>query len=179
MISNPIYPRRVVSMERSLRTVAIAVVLVSIVSISYLGLQNVLNPRVLPTIHYDEIDQGAFCGLSERSEYVVEDNESWSILWIDMHNTSSSVPQLPFVDFDYKVVIAVFIGDFPTGGYSAEIKRIVPTLFGHTVHVEERHPGEGCGLLMAITQPYQIVKANITNPLQVDFVFNVVVYDCS
>ena len=165
-------------MERNLRTVAFAVVFVSIVSISYLGLQNRLYPKVFPTVYYEEIDQGFYCGISTRCEYVIDNNVSWRSLWTDIHNISSETPQLPPVDFDQETVIAVFIGGFPTGGYSVEIKRIESTVLGFTIHIEETHPGEGCGLTMAFTQPYHIVKANLTNSQNVDFVYNIVTHDC-
>ena len=166
-------------MEQNLKMVAIAVVLVSIISVSYLGFQNAMNPRVLPTVHYEEVDQGYYCGIREKVEYVIDNNESWGILWTEMHNISTSTPHLPSVDFQNEVVIAVFIGEFSTGGYSANIKRIEYTTGGYIVHVDEIHPGEGCGLTMALTQPYHIVKANLTITHQVEFVYTIVIDDCS
>lgn len=165
--------------DRSTRTVAIAVVLISAVSISLLGLEIILNPRVQPGLYYEEIDQGFYCGIITRSEYVIDDNETWNILWTNIHNISIETPVLPYVNFSKEVVIAVFLGDLPTGGYSVDIKRIEVTTFGWIIHVDETHPGEGCGVTMAVTQPYHIVKANTTAPMQAEFTYNVIIDNCS
>jgi hypothetical protein len=170
-------------LERDLRRMAIAVVLISSLIVSLLALQNQLMyglyPRVIPvvnqTVPFDEIDQGYFCGISVRIEYVIDNNVSWGNLWTDIHNISSELPDLPAVNFSSEVVIAVFIGEFPTGGYSATINRVEMNETGLVVYINEVHPGEGCGVTMAFSQPYHIVRVELTSTQPVDFIYNVII----
>lgn len=166
-------------MESSIKKVAIVTVLCSLLVISVMGLRIWSGSnRVLPGLSFEEIDQGYYCGITTRAEFVIEDNESWSDLWTDLHSTSTGYPDLPTVNFSREVVIAVFIGDFPTGGYSATITRIAFNLAGPVVYVDEVHPGEGCGETMAISQPYHIVRVELTSTQSVDFIYNVIVTNC-
>ncbi len=165
-------------LERNLKVIAGAVFLVSILFVSGILLQTIREPKVLPTVFFEEIDQGYYCGIKVRIEYVIDDNESWGSLWEDIHNTSTGYPDLPFVNFSKQVIIAVFIGEFPTGGYSATIKRIEATFAGLKVHVDEVHPGEGCGVTMAFTQPYHIVIAEIDSSRSIEFIYYLIIQPC-
>lgn len=173
-------------LERNLRRMSIAVVLISSLFISVLALQNHLlygvYPKVIPvenqTVPFEEIDQGHFCGIIERGGYVIGDNDSWGDLWADIHSISTGLPDLPLVNFSSEVVIAVFIGEFPSGGYIATINRIEMNETGLVVYIDELHPGESCGTAAAFTQPYHIVKAKLNLTQVVEFVYNVTLYDC-
>ena len=61
------------------------------------------------------------------------------------------------IDFEEKTVIAVFLGSRPTGGYSAEVKKIIKKEDKIVVNVQETRPGESCKVIMAVTYPYDAV----------------------
>jgi hypothetical protein len=166
-------------MEKTTKIAGSAVLIISILVVALSAVQSgLLAGNVLPDLYFEEIDQGYYCGIKARTEFVIEDNESWGVLWEDLHNISTGFPNLPTVNFSREVVIAVFIGGFPTGGYSATITRIDINLTGPVVYVDEVHPGEGCGVTMAFTQPYHIVRVELTSPQPVDFVYNVIITNC-
>ncbi|MHA1963753.1 MAG: protease complex subunit PrcB family protein [Candidatus Thorarchaeota archaeon] len=166
-------------MEREAKIAGSAVLIGSILIVALIAVQSgLLAGNVLPDLYFEEIDQGFYCGITARTEFVIEDNESWSALWTDLHNISTGYPDLPTVNFSQEVIIAVFIGGFPTGGYSANITRIDINLTGLIVYVDEVHPGEGCGVTMAFTQPYHIVRVELASPQPVDFVYNVIITNC-
>lgn len=165
-------------MERALRRTGIVVLLVSILFVSSIALQSMLYPKVLPSLYFEEIDQGGTCGIQSRINYVIDDLETWETLWTDIHNISTSTPELPYVNFTKEIVIAVFLGEFATGGYVAEITRITPSLTGLTVHIMETHPGASCIVTMSITHPYYIVKASTISTQSVEFAYNVVIHNC-
>jgi hypothetical protein len=166
-------------LEKQLKIAASAVLIGSILLVAMIAYQSSLFAgRVVPGLDFEEIDKGSYCGIKSRVDYVISDNASWNTLWTDLHNISTGHPDLPFVNFSREVVIAVFIGEFSTGGYSATISRIDFTLFGTAVYVDEVHPGAGCGVTMALTQPYHIVKAEINAAVSVQFVYDLITHDC-
>ena len=156
----------------------IAVVLISVLFVSFIALQYAIYPKVLPSIHFEEIEQGGTSGIRTSINYVIDDMETWETLWTDLNNISTSVPDLPYVNFTSEVVFAVFLGEFATGGYVAEITRIEPTINGLVVHIRETHPGASCMVTMAITQPYHIVKASNISIQSIEFVYNLVIHNC-
>ncbi|MGY5853399.1 MAG: protease complex subunit PrcB family protein [Candidatus Thorarchaeota archaeon] len=166
-------------MESSIKKVAIVTVLCSLLVVSVIGLRGwSYGNRVLPSLYFEEIEQGCYCGIKTRAEYVIENNESWGLLWTDLHNISTGVPNLPSVNFTIEVVFAVFLGEFNTGGYTAEITRIAPIANRLTIYIRETHPGAGCGTTQALTQPYHIVKANVTSWQSFAFDYTLVIQNC-
>ena len=166
-------------MERSIKIAAGATIVCSLLVVSLIALQMWdSSTRVLPTLAFEEIEQGLSCGIRARINYVIDDLETWETLWTDLYNISTVVPDLPYVNFTSEVLFAVFLGEFVTGGYVAEITRIAASLNGLTVYVREQHPGAGCLVTMSPTQPYHIVKASVASMLSVEFVYNLVVHNC-
>ena len=162
-------------LDRSIIIKGTVIIVVSLIVGSALFVQIDMYP--LP-VHFEEIEQGFFCGLKARVNYAIEDNDTWNTLWTDMHNTSSGVPELPYVNFTREVVIAVFLGDFPTGGYVANITGIMSDGGHINVIIREQHPGDSCVVFMAFTQPYHIVKASIKSIESVEFYYNLVINEC-
>ena len=135
-------------------------------------------PQLPVPLPFEEIEQGFYCGLRARVNYVITDNDTWNTLWMNMNNISTGYPDLPFVNFTNEAVIAVFLGEFSTGGYVAEITDIIESGDKTTVNIREQHPGAGCGVTMAFTQPYHIVKVLVDLSQPVEFVYTQVIYDC-
>jgi hypothetical protein len=165
-------------LETTLKRASAIVVIGSIWLVAMMALPYVLFPKVEPTISFDDVDTGGFSGIGIRINYVIDDLETWETLWNDIHNTSTSVPETPFVNFTSEVVIAVFLGEFVTGGYLVQITRIIPSLTGFTVHVREEHPGPNCIVTMSITRPYHIVKAMIDSRQSIGFEYEIVIRNC-
>jgi hypothetical protein len=118
---------------------------------------------------FETIDKGAFSGYTERCSFVITDKQKWSQVW-NIH-TRGMVPRppLPEVDFLYHVVVAVFRGEFPTVGYSTEVKQVRVLKDRIMVAVVEADP-DGIAITTH-TQPYHIAKLK-KKALPVEFVFN-------
>jgi hypothetical protein len=81
----------------------------------------------------------------------VEDAQTWTALW----RTLSTAPA-PAVDFKRSMVVAVFLGPRPTGGYSvefAETKRLARSLM---IRWRERAPEPGMSPPDGATSPYAL-----------------------
>jgi hypothetical protein len=99
---------------------------------------------------------GANSAQTSPKQEIARDVESWQSLWKTMRGKSIPLPELPEVDFQKHMVIGVFMGSRPTGGYSVHITRIMKkdTMI---VSVRETAPGPGDLVSMALTAPYHVV----------------------
>ncbi len=162
---------------RSSFRIAGALVIVALVALASFVL--LIIPGLGASIPFETIDKGYYCGIDERLTLAISDNETWNELWTDLHNRSSSVPDLPAVNFSSEVVIAVFQGTRATGGYDTTISRIVMAVDGINVYIDEGHPGPNCGTTQALTQPYHIVKIQLQDQnAAFHFHHNVTTYTC-
>lgn len=118
---------------------------------------------------FETIDKGAFSAHTERNSYVIKEKAEWVRLW-DMHTENiDPSPPLPEVDFSSFMVLAVFRGQFNTGGYSTEITKIANLKDRIKVTVVETDMGPGM-VLDVLTQPYHIVKTK-KGDLPVEFLY--------
>ncbi len=133
-------------------------------------------------VSFETIEQGLQSGVHASKAVVIRDETAWNSLWMEHKKNlaSDTTVPVPAVDFSKEMVIAVFLGVRPTGGFSVSVTGIsIPeSAGGLSVSVEEVKPGRGCVVPMMITYPYQIVRlARIEGPV----VFNqgIRVKDCS
>jgi len=102
--------------------------------------------------------RGSYSGVKQQRNVVVEDRAAWESLWKEMTSISEPAQPAPEVDFATQFVLAVFMGQRNTGGFSTTIEEI--ELAGGNalrVHVRERSPEPGQIVTMALTQPYHIL----------------------
>lgn len=87
-----------------------------------------------------------------RLEWVTEP-DAFESLW----QKTQTGPR-PSIDFEHEGVIAVFMGQQPTGGHSIRVDRVMHGDDELMVEVVLQSPGEGCITTQALTQPYQMVS---------------------
>ncbi|PSQ82850.1 MAG: hypothetical protein BRD30_13575 [Bacteroidetes bacterium QH_2_63_10] len=82
--------------------------------------------------------------------------DAYASFWKRLHADQSSVPDRPEVDFEDTVVVAIVLGQRPTGGHSVEIDEVRATDDGGEMRVTftETVPGDGCLVTQALTSPY-------------------------
>lgn len=87
---------------------------------------------------------------------VARDAAAWQAVWADMMGNVVPVPEAPKVDFARHQVVAAFMGQRNTGGYSIKITRVEA---GEriVVHVKESSPPPDAMVTMALTAPYHTV----------------------
>lgn len=118
------------------------------------GLEGLKNGLVNFTI----ISQGAFRGYEERENVIVRDGGKWREVWNYLHRHLTFVPNPTAVDFSREMVIAVFMGEMPTGGYSVEIQDVEMRNNVLRVKVLEKLPALGQIVSQAQTRPHSIIK---------------------
>ena len=99
---------------------------------------------------------------------VCRDAASWEALW-SAHGGAGSAPA---VDFSADMVVGVWLGTKPTGGVTVDIYQVVPATVigapclpsgcppgGAMAGIFETQWGPTCGVSMALSQPFHIVRA--------------------
>ena len=118
---------------------------------------------------FKTIDKGSCSGRTEPASFVIRDKEKWTRIWYNHITGMGLSSSLPDVDFLSHMIVAVFRGNFSTGGYSTEIKHVNVLKDRIEVAVVETSPN---GIAMIdVTQPYHIVKLEKSD-LPVEFVYN-------
>jgi len=94
---------------------------------------------------------------------VVRDVETYEALV----KLDGNLPRLDEEFFKTNIVVAAFLGERNTGGYSVEITRIEDG----RIYVVERVPTKGVMVAQMITSPYKIVSVSLggASPLRLDF----------
>ena len=121
----------------------------------------------LPDI--DTIDKGEYSGKVTREQFVMESLDQWGEFWDRHASVHVPAPNAPEVDFSEEMVVAVFSGEKPTGGYSIEITQVEPGEDKVTIFFEEVSPERGQPVTEALTQPFHIVKVSRIDDLPVEF----------
>lgn len=101
-------------------------------------------------------------GRSTPSHELVKDQAELEALYRSMR-----IEEIPAVDFSKNNVVAVFMGQKPTGGYSITIDKV--EIKGNTamILVKNTVPEPGAILTMAITNPYCIAAIPKTEKAEV------------
>ncbi|MFC1801459.1 protease complex subunit PrcB family protein [Nanoarchaeota archaeon] len=99
----------------------------------------------------------------EKQDYVIINEDDLMEMWEKVYTNVDPVPELPDVNFDEEMVIAVFLGTKPTGGYTIEITEVVETEDSLEVYVKETSPSPRNIVALAVTYPEHIVKVEKTD----------------
>jgi hypothetical protein len=109
-------------------------------------------------VPFETIEQGVDSGYRDRTAIVVRTPEEWRQVWERHAAPRAPHPERPAVDFHREMVIAVFLGAQPTGGFTIEVKRIEQRVDGVHVVIEETAPPQDAMVTQAFTSPYHLVR---------------------
>lgn len=109
------------------------------------------------------IDQGSHSGLTLAKHLVIYSADDWQELW-QVHTNKP----LPKIDFSKDMVIAVFLGEYPTGGYIVGIHELEKSATALQVSLNIQSPTPGSVLTMELSQPFVIIKTG-RNTLPINF----------
>lgn len=89
---------------------------------------------------------------------VIASQADWEALQKQLELDIVLQPKLPAIDFAQTILVAVFAGEKPSGGYSIRVERIVQTDREVIVNVMEAKPASDQFTIAQITYPYQVVS---------------------
>jgi len=105
-------------------------------------------------VSFKTIDRGGQSGIEEPRQVVVRTAAEWEKLWKE-HALDRPLPP---VDFTKAIVVGVFLGYRPTGGYGVEITGIERKDGEAVVTYRERKPQKTDIVTQVITMPYHLVS---------------------
>lgn len=120
-------------------------------------------------MQFETISQGFYSGYTKREFVVIKTQEEWQKAWNIHAGIKLPVPVPPEIDFNRKMIIAVFAGEYSTGGYAIKIDSIEKTGNKILVNIAESKPKRDAITTQSLTQPYQIAQMETTD-LPVEFV---------
>ncbi len=102
----------------------------------------------------------------EPRRVIARDLESFRQLWIEHTNQPE---QMPEVDFKNEMVLGVFLGERPTGGYLIQIEKIETVNQRLQVHVSIQQPDPENMVIQMLTAPAHLILMPATD-LPIDFI---------
>jgi hypothetical protein len=104
-------------------------------------------------IPFTTVARGPISGIESPRQVTVRSQAEWETLW-KAHAGSQAIPP---VDFSSTMVVGVFLGSRPSGGFTVEISRIVREGGSLIVEYRERKPGPGAVAAQLLTSPFHLV----------------------
>ncbi len=121
----------------------------------------------------DTIAIGTQSGYHKRDSIVIKDEKEWERIWSLHTSNLDQIPNVPKVNFETEMVIAVFRGEFPSSGFETEITNVIEFSDKIVVTVTETNHLGGM-LLDVMTYPFHIAKIK-RSELPVEFVYKTVI----
>jgi hypothetical protein len=118
---------------------------------------------------FTTISVGTHSGYGSQANLVIQDSQAWIDLW-NQHMLFMVEPlPVPEVDFSSNMVVAVFMGVKPTGGYALHVYEVVETEATIVVKMERTEPGPTTIVPQVLTQPYHMIQiAKTEKPVTFD-----------
>lgn len=102
--------------------------------------------------------QGSQSGIQKPAREIVRTQEAWEKLWKSHRaNVKGGDPNPPKVDWAKEMVVAIFMGARPTGGYAVRVRSVVEEKEKLVVTLSERKPGPTDLVTQAFTAPFCVV----------------------
>ena len=117
---------------------------------------------------FTTLTQGSQSGISAFRFEAIRDDATWASVW--QQHAGSGPP--PAVDFSTQMVLGVWLGARPTGGYTVDIVQVTPTPSGATAVIVESQPG-WTPVAQVVTYPFHLVRlARVEGPVGYDLATN-------
>ena len=129
------------------------------------------NGAAMPAnqVSFQTVLKGYQSGVRESVQIVARSQSEWNSLWKRHALAEPTPPPLPAIDFTKEIIVAVFLGEKPTGGHDVEITSIEQKNDALLVSFVEKSPPPGEVLTQALTQPFHIVRVAAQSAARVNF----------
>ncbi len=117
-----------------------------------------INLKPTAPVTFRSLSKGYRSGVRAPLQIVARNQDEWTALWRQHVSSDSIFRPPPTIDFDKEVVVALFLGDKPTGGYDVQISRAEQSSESLTIYYREKSPSPGSMVTQALTQPFHIVR---------------------
>lgn len=109
---------------------------------------------LMSPLGFQTVYRGTQSRIEEPREVTIRSAADWSALWKE-HAPAAPVP---VVDFKREMVVGVFLGTQPTGGYAVEITSIDAARNALTVAYRVEEPPRDAMVIQTLTAPAHLVR---------------------
>lgn len=106
-------------------------------------------------VAYEVVEVGETSPILDQKNFVILSLEEWRDLWLHVHEDREA--PLPAIDFSRYVVLALFQGERPSGGYALQVDAVRNIGGSLIVAVGDVEPGQGCTVTDGKTAPFTFV----------------------
>ena len=110
------------------------------------------------SLEFSIIVQEAYGGLEKSEERVITSNKELQEVYGIINRFRKPGFLLPEVDFEKHIVVALFMGEKTTGGFSTEVKSVSMDADKMIVNIVENEPKPKDNVTRAICQPFCFVQ---------------------
>jgi len=104
------------------------------------------------------ISEGALSNISVQRFDIIRDSVALVALWTIQNLGFAGVAEIPVIDFNQDMILALFLGSRISGGFTIKVESIEELSTQMIINILESVPGTGCPVTLGFTQPFQIVK---------------------
>lgn len=108
---------------------------------------------------FDVLCKGDLSRIDYQKNYVIKSNSEYQ----NMLNESWVSCPLEDINFSSYMVVAVFMGEKNTGGYSIQVKRVIEYIDRYVIEIERTYPRDGDIRIMWISHPFQVIRTKSTD----------------
>ena len=111
-------------------------------------------------VTFQTISKGYRSGVREPQQIVVRSQAEWNALWGKHVSTETKPAPPPVIDFAKELVVGIFHGEKPTGGYATTIVRAEQSDDTLVIYYQEKTPAPGSMVIQVFMQTFHIVRMN-------------------
>lgn len=97
-------------------------------------------------------------GFSQSDYIFITDESQLLSVWNKAYGAQLSVPALPQIDFTRETLVAIFMGEKPTGGFGIQIDDISLDQGAVYINMQLLEPAPGMMMTQALTSPWMMVR---------------------
>ena len=113
------------------------------------------------SVTFETIEKNYYSGVTSFRNVIVNNVNDWEDLW--QETVTWTPDDLPSVNFNESMIIAVYMGEQLSGGFNVEILEIKETEDLIVVVTKFTNPDSEQGVILALTQPFHMIKINKTD----------------
>lgn len=122
-------------------------------------------------ISFDTISKGQFSKQIEKEYLIIRDKAGMDHILELIKSSDDTEITTSDINFTEEMIIGVFIGEKPTGGYDVEVIEVLDRKEHIELLLKIVEPGPDDIVTEAITSPYHIIKLGSSEK---EFLFNIV-----
>ena len=122
------------------------------------GINKNTNPLLQNIIAFELLAQDFYGGMIESKFMVIKNEKTLDTIYNLINEGKTPVLKMPVINFEQETVLALFLGEKNSGGYSIDVVQIKNVNDKFNIVYKITSPKAGEMVTSVMTQPYCIIK---------------------